>query len=311
MAVISFGDALPRAERAKPISRKEHIAAVMAGYEAEGLLAGESMSPSGPVRWSLCSVEGCGVVAFAQGPGIDPRCQIHAHGQIPRQDLRPWYETMDPAEYAEILRRSAYSYPDDMPMDECMALMVQGIWPYEYHRRKEAGEAITSYLVWNGKVAPYSRQRATLLWIRYHTEGGKETTEIAGKLLIHPQNGLVCLCAGKTDRTHYASDCPAPLDTVLVSFLEAEGIPWVYVFNRSDGILWRAKVAEVAAAPVAVYTTSHGNVTHRHYLARESWIQRGAHDRREGRERVISGPAGPIMREPWTEEAITLIPGGY
>jgi hypothetical protein len=198
-----------------------------------------------------------------------------------------------------------------MTAQEAVALLTQGITAYEYHRRREAGEAITSYLVWDGKKLTYSRRGTTLIWIKYRTEGGREVTEIAGKLIVHPSHGLVCSCSGNTDRTHHNTGSPAPLDTVLISFLEAEGIPWVYVFNRKDGILHRANVAEVAASPVGIYTTSHGNVTHRHYLEAASWITRTATERREGRDRVICGKSGPIYREPWTESQITLIPGGY
>lgn len=114
--------------------------------------------------------------------------------------------------------------------------------------------------------APVYDGKPVLVRVRTFTESRGEGVRMAGKVIDHPTRGRIFFHTTGTSRFQKATDCICPMDACVLSFLVAQGIAWVYSYDRERRFLSRAPVERILAAPQEVWDGRR-----RHYLEAGSW----------------------------------------
>lgn len=146
--------------------------------------------------------------------------------------------------------------------------------------------------------------------MRYHKTEGGTVSLMVGLVITHPRFGKVFFHSfdeHNGPQEFYNDDCPCPVDTLLVTWLQENGIGLFYAYDEDGKILYRAKVAEIATAPIRSFATRTARV--RHMLPRASWtIEEKIELARRGRAKVITKGFSPLFTIPWIEQQVTLNP---
>ncbi len=146
--------------------------------------------------------------------------------------------------------------------------------------------------------------------MRYHKTEGGTITLMVGLAITHPRFGRVFFHSFNEHngpQEFYNDDCPCPVDSLLATWMQEQGIVLFYAYDEDSKTLYRAKVADIQAAPLRSFATKTARV--RHMLPRAKWtIEQDVQMVRHGRAKVITKKFSPLFTVPWIEQQITLNP---
>lgn len=139
-----------------------------------------------------------------------------------------------------------------------------------------------------------------------HYLGREVKMGMAGKVVPHPEDGLVFFHAHSGSQVHYKTDCPAPVDSILVAALAARNLRWVYVYDRKRKAMLAGLVEELGRAPEEVWDNRR-----RRYLPSGCWIRRApVEEVQEGRSKVYRWGNSVLLTAPHLKYSVTLAEGG-
>lgn len=150
-----------------------------------------------------------------------------------------------------------------------------------------------------------------IVHIAYPLVGGGSDVLMAGKTIPHARHGVVFLHAFHGSQWHGQSDCPCPVDTLLVDWLRGAGIKLFYAHATRQRALFRAEVAALAAAPVQQFAAQR--VRQRHMLPAASWARLDNLIERRDRgttwllEDCGAGVLRPVLGIPFLPESSTIV----
>lgn len=226
--------------------------------------------------------------------------------------LRPWYERMTEEEMAVIRAKpwTASSFKEG-PNGE----MIQTVHKTDLQRAqdradKSHGKEPAKVDYTPTKAVNYTQ--AVSFNVRYRkTDVDGHIDLMVGKLIPHGEYGSVFLHAaaesGGEGQSHNVTDCPCPVDNVLVERLVELGVKYFYAYDRDNEILYRADVADLAQAPAAVYAAK--TIRTRRFLESGSWKELPKvrevtlSDRRT--RNLLRGDR-LIMSVPWANQEVTI-----
>lgn len=146
--------------------------------------------------------------------------------------------------------------------------------------------------------------------MRYHKTDGGDVTLMVGVIIPHPRFGMVCFHSfdeHNGPQEFYNADCPCPVDSLLLRYLEEQGVTLFYAYDADSKILYRAKVADILAAPAQSFATKTARV--RHMLPRASWtITEGVEMQHRKRAKALIKNLSPLFSIPWCDRQHTLNP---
>ena len=139
---------------------------------------------------------------------------------------------------------------------------------------------------------------------------------MAGKVIPHPTAGRVFYHAysqtGDGGQAHHQTDCPCPVDRVVLEWLGQIGVQWVYCYNRDAQEVYKAPTETIRAAPAMEYAAK--TVRTRHFLARSAWMRLdGVLERHKGKDtrliRAASAGQGEalILTVPYIPDSATVV----
>lgn len=200
---------------------------------------------------------------------------------------RPWYETMTEEQMAAIRAKRWDGMSGSRPKTAGGEMTLPGRDDTDY-------------------------TKPTAIKMRYRLADGDGTIDLmVGKIIPHGEYGRVFLHAAESGdgegQKHDVTDCPCPVDDLLVQKLTDLGIKYFYAYDRDGEVLYRADVADIATAPAAIYAKK--TIRTRRFLAADCW--RELPKVREAllpdrRTRNLLRGDRLIMAIPWANQEVTL-----
>lgn len=110
------------------------------------------------------------------------------------------------------------------------------------------------------------------IFVAYSTPKGAELPMMVGKTFFHGQRPVFYHAFDDRKgnrRGHDNTNCPVPVDTVVVDWLLAVGIERVYAYDVGGQVLWRTTASALLRAPVATFAAN--TIRQRFYLDAADW----------------------------------------
>lgn len=146
--------------------------------------------------------------------------------------------------------------------------------------------------------------------MRYHKTDGGDVTLMVGVIIPHPRFGMVCFHAfdeHNGPQEFYNEDCPCPVDSLLLRYLEEQGVTLFYGYDGDSKTLYRAKVADLLAAPARSFATKTARV--RHMLPRDKWeVVKDVEILHRKGTKILTKKYSPLFSVPWCDRQHTLNP---
>ncbi len=191
---------------------------------------------------------------------------------------KPWWEKMTPEEL-EVIRNKEYTPRYPRWQKEALAFKSRGATRVDAQYRKANDSTMVNLMV--------------------------------GVLFPHPQHGLSFYHAysreeGGSGHEYEGSNCPVPVDTVVVDFLHHKGVDYYYAHDEDNRVLWRAKVQDLKAAPVQ--SMQARTVRYRHLLDIDGWVAQSEVRAMWTRDksRRLTRKTLRVFDVPWAEAKVLL-----
>lgn len=217
-------------------------------------------------------------------------------------DITPWYERMTAEELAVIRAKKWTGTTFKTDADGEIRIVV--------HRKKKQQEGTVTLPDIGKDTTNYDKP--TAFNVRYRkTDGSGSIDLMVGKLIPHPQFGRVFFHAaadsGGEGQEHKVTDCPCPVDEILVEKLVELGVEYFYAYDRDAQMLYRADVKALAGAPAAIYAKN--TIRTRRFLEMEQWrsldgVREVVLDDRRTRNYLRGDRV--ILASPWANQEVTL-----
>lgn len=139
---------------------------------------------------------------------------------------------------------------------------------------------------------------------------------MVGKVVAHPSHGRIFYHAfsqtGEGGQAHHQTDCPCPVDRVVLDWLNQIGVQWVYCYDRDAQVVYKAPETTIRAAPLMEYAAK--TVRTRHYLPRTEWLRMsGVLERHKGKDVRLIRAAGSgqgealVLTVPYIPDSATVV----
>jgi hypothetical protein len=244
-------------------------------------------------RWDSCG--DCGhifMLTEAEEPYCAPCRGARGLPPLTTGNLIPWYEKLTTIEL-EAIRAKRW---DGEPRTAAQRRQA----------RTEDGMALPTL----DDTTDYGKP--TAFNVRYRkTDGSGHIDLMVGKLIPHPTFGRVFLHAaadsGGQGQEHSVTDCPCPVDEILVEKLTELGVDYFYAYDRDAQVLYRADVKALAQAPAAIYAKQ--TIRTRRFLPSDGWrsldgVREVTLDDRRTRNYLRGDRV--ILAAPWANQEVTL-----